>query len=115
MTYIEKSIAKLQRCFPGSYITDRNELIVHPRTNQYIILENLGTEEPTEDEIAWCDLVAKRLTLLSQTKWQVGVKAIHDVFVIREDTLGSFWTKVAYRCRITRCPDMRGKHHIERT
>ena len=30
----------LMRCFPGSFINQRLELIVHPRTNQYFLPED---------------------------------------------------------------------------
>lgn len=70
MTDIEKSIAKLQRCFPGSYITDRNELIVHPRTNQYIILENIGTEDAIKAKVLeWLSRAAFKTTPYSQ-EWR---------------------------------------------
>ena len=36
MTNIEKSIAKLQRCFPGSYITDRNEKYMRDGINAFL-------------------------------------------------------------------------------
>lgn len=67
---IEKSIAKLQRCFPGSYITDRNELIVHPRTNQYIILENIGTEDAIKAKVLeWLSRAAFKTAPYSQ-EWR---------------------------------------------
>ena len=70
MTDIEKSIAKLQRCFPGSYITDRNELIVHPRTNQYIILENIGTEDAIKAKVLeWLSRAAFKTAPYSQ-EWR---------------------------------------------
>ena len=70
MTDIEKSIAKLQRCFPGSYITDRNELIIHPRTNQYIILENIGTEDAIKAKVLeWLSRAAFKTAPYSQ-EWR---------------------------------------------
>lgn len=31
---------KLLRCFPGSFISERDEFIAHPRSNQYFILRD---------------------------------------------------------------------------
>ena len=50
-----------------------------------------------EDEIARRNLIAKRLTLLSDAKRQIRIETIDDVFEISEDALGSFWAKVRNR------------------
>lgn len=47
----------LMRCFPGSFINQRLELIVHPRTNQYFLLEDCHTGD---------DVVAKSIEWLSR-------------------------------------------------
>lgn len=47
----------LMRCFPGSFINQRLELIVHPRTNQYFLLEDCHTGD---------DVVAKSVEWLSR-------------------------------------------------
>ena len=53
-----------------------------------------------EDEIARRNLITKRLALLSDTKRQVRVETIDDVFEIGEDTLGGFRAEVRNRLRI---------------
>lgn len=49
---------------------DRNELIVHPRTNQYIILENIGTEDAIKAKVLeWLSRAAFKTAPYSQ-EWR---------------------------------------------
>ena len=48
----------------------------------------------TEDKITRRNFITKCLTLLSDTKRQIRIKTIDDVFEISEDALGGFRAKV---------------------
>ena len=48
---MEEAHAKLLECFPGSYINVRDEVIAHPRTNQYFLLNNCQTVEDIEAKV----------------------------------------------------------------
>ncbi|RYC73152.1 hypothetical protein G1ANC_00573 [Candidatus Nanosynsacchari sp. TM7_ANC_38.39_G1_1] len=47
-----------------------------------------------EDEVTRRNFIAKRLALLSDTKRQIRVEAINDVFEISEDALGGFGAEI---------------------
>ena len=59
MRYLDPKAAavELMRCFPGSFINQRLELIAHRETNQYFALESCHTGE---------DVVAKSIEWLSR-------------------------------------------------
>ena len=40
----DEIVNKLKQCFPQAFVNPRNEIIVHPRTNSYFILENCENE-----------------------------------------------------------------------
>src|SRR6266568_7608703 len=44
----------------------------------------------SKDKITRADLVAERLALLRQTKRHIRIKAVNDIFVVREDALRGF-------------------------
>lgn len=43
MTDMQECKLMLYEAFPGSFVNDRGEFIVHPRTNQYFCLQNCKT------------------------------------------------------------------------
>ena len=51
--------------------------------------------------------------LLRNTKWQIRVKIVDDVFVVREDSLSSLWTQITNRCIVRYRTNIRLKHHIK--
>ena len=67
----------------------------------------------TQNEIARTDFVAKSFTLLSDTKRQVRVNGIDDVFVISKDALGSFGAKVSDGAIVIYGTNVSFKHHIK--
>lgn len=51
----------LMRCFPGSFINQRLELIVHPKTNQYFLLEDCHTaEQVVAKSVEWLSRAAAK-------------------------------------------------------
>ena len=40
----EEVINRLKECFPAAFVNPRNEIIIHPKTNSYFILENCENE-----------------------------------------------------------------------
>ena len=68
-----------------------------------------------KNEVARRNFIAKRLALLSDTKWQVRVETIDDVFEISEDTLGGLGAEVRNTVVALGRTNMRFEHHVKRS
>ena len=68
----------------------------------------------TEDEVARCNFITKRLTLLSDTKWQIRIETIDNVFEIGEDALSGFGAEIRDTVLTLSRANVRFEHHIKR-
>ena len=55
---------------------------------------HLGAFTIAEDKVARTDFVTECLSLLGNAEWKARINSIENIFVISEDTLGSFGAKV---------------------
>ena len=69
----------------------------------------------TEDEVARCNFITKCLALLSDTKRQIRIKSINDIFKISENTLSGFRAKVADTIFTLCSTNVSLEHHIKGT
>ena len=83
---------------------------------------HLGAFTVAENKIAWADFVSEGFALLSETKRNVGVDGIDNIFIISENALGGLGAEVGKV--FTRCfgivirkygANVSGKHHIKLT
>src|SRR5690606_33098698 len=59
------------------------------------------------------NLIAKCLALLGDTKWQIWIKTIDNVFEICEDALGGLGSQIADRMLVCYRADIGLEHHVE--
>ena len=68
-----------------------------------------------KDKVARRNFITKRLALLSDTKRQIRIETIDDIFEIGEDTLGGFGAEVRNAILTLSRADMCFEHHVEGT